>query len=77
MKAKIRNPTFVIRTHNEKNNETIKDINYRIITKFKNEAIFDQRFNAIDVIVSANLIPSKNSNTHEVIKKEQGKEEPE
>jgi hypothetical protein len=61
--SKDQRPTFLIRTHDEKNNETIKDINYRIITKFKNETILDQRFHAIDGIISANLIPSKNSNT--------------
>jgi hypothetical protein len=72
---KDQKPTFLIRTHDEKNNETIKDINYRIITKFKNETIFDQRFHAIDGIVSANLIPSKNSNTHEIINNDQGKGE--
>ena len=66
-------PIFLIRTHDEKNNETIKDINYRIITKFKNETIFDQSFHAIDGIVLANLIPSKNSNTQEIIIKEQEK----
>src|SRR5687768_16258234 len=59
----VQKPTFLIRTHDENNNETIKDINYRIITKFKNETILDQRFHAIDGIISANLIPSKNSNT--------------
>lgn len=72
---KDQKPTFLIRTHDEKNNETIKDINYRIITKFKNETIFDQRFHAIDGVVSANLIPSTNSNTHEIINNNQGKEE--
>ena len=72
---KDQKPTLLIRTHDEKNNETIKDINYRIITKFKNETIFDQRFHSIDGIVSANLIPSKNSNTHEIINNDQGKEE--
>ena len=61
--SKVQKPTFLIRTHDENNNETIKDINYRIITKFKNETILDQRFHAIDGIISANLIPSKNSNT--------------
>ena len=30
-------PTFVVITHDEKTNGTIKDINYRIIAKFKNE----------------------------------------
>jgi len=73
--SKDQKPIFLIRTHDEKNNETIKDINYRIITKFKNETIFDQRFHAIDGLVSANLIPSKNSNTHEIINNDQGKEE--
>src|SRR5215217_5421507 len=73
--SKVQKLIFLIRTHNEKNNETIKDINYRIITKFKNETVFDQRFHAIDGLVSANLISSKNSNTHEIINNNQGKEE--
>jgi hypothetical protein len=34
-------PIFMIRTHEEKTNETIKDINYRIIAEFKNETIMD------------------------------------
>src|SRR5829696_10465377 len=28
-------PTFLVRSHDEKSNETIKDIDYRIIVKFK------------------------------------------
>lgn len=70
---KDQRPTFLIRTHDEKNNETIKDINYRIITKFKNETILDQRFHAIDGIISANLISSKNSNTSVITNNGQGK----
>ena len=64
-------PTFMIRTHEEKSNETIKDINYRIIAKFKNQTIMDQRFHSIDGIVSATLIPSNNSNIHEILPKTQ------
>ena len=63
-------PTFTIRIHDEKNNETIKDINYRIISKFKNETILDQRFHSLDGFVSANLIPSKDSIIHEIISKD-------
>jgi hypothetical protein len=48
--------TFIVRTHDEKTNETIKDINYRIIAKFKKETIMDQRFHALDGIMSANFI---------------------
>lgn len=73
--SKDQKPTFLIGTHDEKNNETIKNINYRIITKYKNETIFDQRFHAIDGVLSPNLIPSKNSNTHEIINNDKGKEE--
>jgi len=62
-------PTFIVRTHDEKTNETIKDINYRIIAKFKNETIMDQRFHALDGIMSANLVPSNNSILHELILK--------
>ena len=61
------NPTFTLRAHDEKNNETIKDINYRVIAKLKNETILDQRFHAIDGVVSANLTPSNNSLVHEII----------
>ncbi len=52
-----------------------KDINYRIISKFKNETIMDQRFHALDGVVSANLIPSNNSNIHEIINKGQGQQQ--
>lgn len=62
-------PTFMVRTHDENTNETIKDINYRIIAKFKNETLMDQRFHALDGIISANLVPSNNSILHELILK--------
>jgi hypothetical protein len=55
--------------HDEKSNETIEDINYRIIAKFKNETIIDQRFHSLDGIVSANLSPFNESNTHEITPK--------
>ena len=64
-------PSFVVRTHDEKTNGTIKDINYRIIAKFKNETILDQRFHSLDGFIIANLIPSNNSNIHEIISKDQ------
>ena len=64
-------PTFVVRTHDEQTNGTIKDINYRIIAKFKNETILDQRFHSLDGFIIANLIPSNNSNIHEIISKDQ------
>lgn len=63
-------PSFVVRTHDEKTNGTIKDINYRIIAKFKNETILDQRFHSLDGFIIANLIPSNNSNIHEIISKD-------
>ena len=63
--------TFTLRAHDEKNNETIKDINYRVIAKLKNETILDQRFHAIDGVISANLIPSNNSIVHEILPKNQ------
>jgi hypothetical protein len=59
-------PTLLIRSHDEKTNETIKDINYRIIAKFKNQTIMDQRFHSLDGLVSANLIPSNKSSVHEI-----------
>src|SRR5215218_8656874 len=59
-------PTFIVRTHDEKTNETINDINYRIIAKFKNEIIMDQRFHAIDGVISANLVPSNSSILHTI-----------
>jgi hypothetical protein len=68
-------PIFVVRTHDEKTNETIKDINYRLIAKFKNETILDQRFHSLDGIVSANLIPSNNFNIHEIINRGQGQQQ--
>ena len=59
-------PTFLIRSHDEKTNETINDINYRIIAKFKNETILYQRFHAIDGVISANLVPSNSSILHTI-----------
>jgi hypothetical protein len=41
-------PNFVVRTPDEKSNVTIKDINYGIIAKFKNETVMDQRFYSLD-----------------------------
>ena len=58
-------------THDEKTNGTIKDINYRIIAKFKNETILDQRFQSLHGLIIANLIPSNNSNIHEIISEHQ------
>src|SRR5688500_20221253 len=63
-------PSFVVRTHDEQTNGTIKDINYRIIAKFKNETILDQRFYSPDGFILANLIPSNNSNIHEITSKD-------
>ena len=68
---KVINASFVVRTHDEKTNGTIKDINYRITAKFKNETILDQRFHSLDGFIIANLIPSNNSNIHEIISKDQ------
>ena len=62
-------PTFIVRTHDEKTNETINDINYRIIAKFKNQTIMDQRFHAIDGVISANLVPSNSSIIHTITTK--------
>src|SRR5215213_3098678 len=64
-------PMFTIRTHDEKTNETIKDINYRVIAKFKNETILDQRFHSLDGFIVANLIPSTDAIVHEIISKDQ------
>ena len=60
-------PTLTIRTFDEKTNETIKDLNYRIIAKFKNETILDQHFHSLDGYIKADLIPSNNSTVHELI----------
>ena len=65
------NPIFMVRTHDEKSNETINDINYRILAKFKNETIMDQRFHAIDGVISANLVPSNSSILHTITTKNQ------
>jgi hypothetical protein len=64
-------PTLTIRIFDKKTNETISDINLRIIINFKNQTIIDQQFHSLDGIVSANLIPSPDSVTHQVINKEQ------
>jgi len=64
-------PSLMIRTHDEKTNQTMTDINYRIIAKFKNETILDQQFHANDGIVSADLLPFNDSLSHEIITKVQ------
>ncbi|HEY6589165.1 MAG TPA: hypothetical protein VIY98_12800, partial [Nitrososphaeraceae archaeon] len=64
-------PTFTVRVFDKKTNETISDINLRIIINFKNQTIIDQQFHSLDGIVSASLIPSPDSVTHQVINKEQ------
>src|SRR5215211_768207 len=64
-------PMFTIRTHDEKINETIKDINYRVIANFKNETILDQRFHSLDGFIVAHLIPSTDAIVHEIISKDQ------
>jgi hypothetical protein len=63
-------PTLMIRAFDEKTNETIGDINYRIIAKFKNETIIDQRFHSIDGVIYSDLIPSKDSNTYQIVTKD-------
>jgi hypothetical protein len=64
-------PTLTIRIFDKKTNETISDINLRIIVTFKNQTILDQPFHSLDGIVSANLIPVKDSITHEITSKEE------
>jgi hypothetical protein len=64
-------PTLTIRIFDKKTNETISDINLRIIVTFKNQTILDQPFHSLDGIVSANLIPAKDSITHEITSKEE------
>ena len=63
-------PTLTIRIFDKKTNETISDINLRIIVIFKNQTILDQSFHSLDGIVSAKLIPAKDSINHEIISKE-------
>ncbi|MGB9168980.1 MAG: hypothetical protein WCB31_08650 [Nitrososphaeraceae archaeon] len=65
-------PALMIRAFDEKTNETIDDINYRLIAKFKNETIIDQRFHSIDGVISSDLIPFNNSNTYEIVTKDKG-----
>jgi hypothetical protein len=60
-------PTLTVRTFDEKTNETIKDLNYRIIAKFKNETILDQQFHSLDGYIKADLIPSNSSIVHDII----------
>ena len=64
-------PMFTVRVFDKKTNETISDINLRIIINFKNQTIIDQQFHSLDGIVSTNLIPSPDSVTHQVINDEQ------
>ncbi len=63
-------PKLAIRIFDKKTNETISDINLRIIVTFKNQTILDQQFHSLDGIVSANLIPLRDSITHEITSKE-------
>ena len=63
-------PTLTIRIFDKKTNETISDINLRIIVTFKNQTILDQPFHSLDGIVSANLIPAPDSITHEITSRE-------
>lgn len=63
-------PTLTIRIFDKKTNETISDINLRIIVTFKNQTILDQPFHSLDGIVSANLIPAQDSITHEITSRE-------
>jgi len=59
-------PALKIRIFDKNTNETINDINLRIIITFKNQTILDQSFHSLDGIVLANLIPAKDSMTHEI-----------
>ena len=63
-------PKLAIRIFDKKTNETISDINLRIIVTFKNQTILDQPFHSLDGIVSANLIPAQDSITHEITSRE-------
>ncbi|HEU5460751.1 MAG TPA: hypothetical protein VFU79_00620 [Nitrososphaeraceae archaeon] len=63
-------PKFAIRILDKKTNETISDINLRIIVTFKNQTILDQQFHSLDGIVSANLIPVRDSITHAITSKD-------
>lgn len=63
-------PRLLVRTYDQDSNETIKDIDYRIIGKFKNETIIDQRFHAEDGVISANIIPSNDTNTQYITNKD-------
>lgn len=63
-------PKLAIRIFDKKTNETISDINLRIIVTFKNQTILDQQFHSLDGIVLANLIPVRDSITHEITSKE-------
>lgn len=63
-------PIFVVIPSDEKTNETVKDINYKITAKFKNETVLDQRFLSFDGFIIANLIPSNNLIIHKIISKD-------
>ena len=63
-------PRLLVRTFDQNNNETIKDIDYRIIGKFKNETIIDQRFHASDGTILANIIPSNDTNMQYITNKD-------
>ena len=68
-------PTLLIRSHDEQTNETLSDIDYRIIAKFKNQTIMDQKFHSLDGVISANLVPSNESSVHEIISNNEQTEE--
>jgi hypothetical protein len=63
-------PTLTIRIFDKKTNETISDVNLRIIVTFKSQTILDQSFHSLDGIVSAKLIPAEDSINYEIISKE-------
>lgn len=53
-------PSLLIRAHDASRNETIKNIDYNVAVKVRNETLLEQRFRSSDGIILANLIPDEN-----------------
>ncbi len=54
-------PIFTVRAHEPNSNETIPDMDFRVLVESRNEVILDQRFHAPDGLISAKLVPDKDA----------------
>jgi len=54
-------PIFTVRAHEPNSNETIPDMDFRVLVESRNEVILDQRFHAPDGLISTKLVPDKDA----------------